>query len=174
LLFIERRLISFIRKNSKNRNLAMVIEGGGGVSAVLLPALEAVLELWRSRYAAEPFPLRTRIAPADLARWESHAAWIEAGPGGGHRIQRFGPGLIRRCGRESTGHYVEDLASDIARSLGAKLERAGETLSPAIGGASVRLGRDAALFCEIVLPLARDMARATQFLLVSYELRNRR
>ena len=82
-------------------------------------------------------------------------------------------GLIRRFGRESTDDFIEDLAVDVARSLGAKLDRASETQAPAIGGASVQLGRDAALFSEIVFPLARDTQRVTQFLLASYEVRKR-
>lgn len=150
-----------------------MVADGGGAPAGLLPALEALLGLWRSRYGNGPFPARSRLVPADLERWEGHAAWIEAMPGDRHRVHRFGVGLIRRFGRESTGHFVEDLAGDIARSLGAKLGRASETQAPAIGGASVQLGRDAALFSEIVFPLARDDQRVTQFLLASYEVRKR-
>jgi hypothetical protein len=150
----------------------MVIDGNRA-PAGLLPGLEELLGLWRSQYTGGLFPARPRLAPANLTHWEGNTAWIEAVSGGRHRVHRFGTGLIRRFGRESTGQDVEDLASDIAASLGAKLDRAGETMLPAIGGASVQLGRDAALFSEIVLPLARDEARVTQFLLVSYELRKR-
>ena len=150
-----------------------MVADGGGAARGLLPALEALLGLWRSRYESGPFPARPRLAPADLERWEGHTAWIEAVPGGRHRIHRFGVGLIRRFGRESTGHFVEDLAIDVARSLGAKLDRAGETAAPVVGGASVQLGRDAAQFSEIVFPLARDGQRVTQFLIASYEVRKR-
>jgi hypothetical protein len=150
-----------------------MVADGGGAGPGLLPALEALLGLWRSRYESGPFPARPRLAPADLEPWAGHTAWIEAAPGGRHRIHRFGIGLIRRFGRESTDDFVEDLAVDVARSLGAKLDRANETQAPAIGGASVQLGRDAALFSEIVFPLARDTQRITQFLIASYEVRKR-
>jgi hypothetical protein len=150
----------------------MIADGGGAVPE-LVPALEALLGVWQSRYESGNFPARPRLAPADMARWERNTAWIEAAPGGRRRILRFGVGLIRRFGRESTGHFVEDLAADIARSLGAKLDRAGETGLPAIGSASVQLGRDAALFREIAFPLARDAGQVTQFLFASYEVRTR-
>ena len=150
-----------------------MVADGSGRSVELLPALEALLGLWRNRYESGPFPARPLLAPADLERWDGHTAWIEAVAGGRHRIHRFGIGLIRRFGRESTGHFVEDLAIDIARSLGAKLDRASERQAPAIGDASVQLGRDAALFSEIVFPLARDAQCVTQFLLASYEVRKR-
>lgn len=148
----------------------MVAEGGSATPQ-LVPRLEALLGHWQRCYGTQPIPGRPRLDAVELGPWMRHIAWIDAAPGDRYRIRNFGVELIRRFGREATNHCVEDLALDIATSLREKLERAIATAAPVFGGASVRLGRDAAVFCDLILPLAADGARVSQFLFASYELK---
>ncbi|MGA8364154.1 MAG: hypothetical protein WB709_06505 [Solirubrobacteraceae bacterium] len=136
-----------------------------------MPRLEALLGLWRKRYESQPIPDRSRFAGSELGPWARHVAWIDALPGDRHRIREFGIELIRRFGREATNHCVEDLALDIATGLRRQLDRTIATAAPVFGAASVQLGRDAAVFCDLVLPVAAAGGRVNQFLFASYELR---
>ncbi len=147
----------------------MVAEGGD--SPQLVPRLEALLGHWQRRYGTQPIPARPRLDTVELGPWTRHIAWIDAVAGDRYRIRNFGIELIRRFGREATNHFVDDLALDIAASLRDKLARAIATAAPASGGASVQLGREAAVFCDLILPLAADNGRISQFLFASYELK---
>ena len=149
----------------------MVAEDGSA-RPELIPRLEALLEHWRQRYGTQPIPDRSRLDLAGLGPWTRHTAWIDAGPGDRFRIRDFGVELIRRFGREATGNDVDDLALDIATGLRRGLERAIATAAPVGGSASVQLGRDAAVFCDLILPLAAERGRVNLFLFASYELRN--
>jgi hypothetical protein len=148
----------------------MVAESGSPPPQ-LVPRLEALLGLWRSHYGIQPIPDLARFAAFELGPWARHVAWIDALADDRHRIRGFGIELIRRFGREATNHLVEDLALDIATGLRRQLERTVATAAPAIGAASVQLGRDAAIFCDLVLPVAAAGGRVNQFLFASYELR---
>lgn len=149
----------------------MVAENGSAPFG-LVPRLEALLAHWQRRYGTQPIPDRSRLDLAGLAAWTRHIAWIEAAPGNRFRIRDFGVDLIRRFGREATGHDVDALALDIAGGLRRGLEKAIATAAPVAGPASIQLGRDAAIFCDLVLPLAAEGGRVNQFLFASYELRN--
>ncbi len=171
LLVIERRYIVDINGQSpQTENKPMVAEGGSP-SPQLVPRLEALLGYWQQCYGTQPIPGRPRLDAVELGPWTRHIAWIDAVPGDRYRIRNFGIELIRRFGREATNNYVDDLALDIATSLTEKLTRAAATGAPAFGGASVQLGRDAAFFSDLVLPLAADGAHVSQLLLASYELK---
>ena len=148
----------------------MVAEGGS-VSPQLVPRLEALLGHWQRLYGTQPLSERSRLDPAGLAAWIPHIAWIDAASGNRFLIRDFGIDLIRRFGREATNNNVDDLAPDIATGLHRVLERAIATSAPVSGGASVQLGRGAAAFADLVLPLAVDGARVSQLLFASYELR---
>jgi len=149
----------------------MVAEGGS-VSPQLVPRLEALLGHWQRLYGTQPLSERSRLDPAGLAAWIPHIAWIDAASGNRFLIRDFGIDLIRRFGREATNNDVDDLASDIAAGLRRGLERATATAAPVSGFASVQLGRDAAVFCDLFLPLAAERARVNQLLFASYEIRN--
>jgi hypothetical protein len=136
----------------------------------LLPELEALLELWQRRYGQHPLPGRSRFDPAELSAWARHLAWIERDRNDDFRVARFGVELIRRFGREATGENIDDLASDIAQSLREELWRASATAAPVIVRPSVSLGHQAAVFSELVLPMARDSRRVSVLLLASYEI----
>ena len=148
----------------------MVAEGGSA-SPQLVPRLEALLGHWQRHHATQPISERSRLDPAGLAAWAPHIAWIDTAPGNRFLIRNFGIELIRRFGREATNQNVDDLAPDIATGLRRVLERAITTSAPVFAGASVQLGRDAAVFADLVLPLAADGACVSQFLFASYELK---
>ena len=149
----------------------MVAEGGSATPE-LIPRLESLLGHWRQHYGTPPIPDRSRLDPAGLGPWTRHITWIDAAPADRFRIRDFGVDLIRRFGREATNNDVDDLASDIAAGLRRGLERATATAAPVSGFASVQLGRDAAVFCDLFLPLAAERARVNQLLFASYEIRN--
>jgi hypothetical protein len=130
----------------------------------LVPELEALLKLWRHRYGAWPVPKRALLTSDDLQPWSRNIALIEHGTDGRFYVQTFGIDLIRRFGRESTGHCIDDLARDIRESLHDSLWRCLSTSTPVAARSSVKLGRDAAEFCELVLPVA-----SASLLLASYE-----
>ena len=147
---------------------------GGGASQSLVPRLDSLLVLWRQHYSSRPIPARSLLKPADLAPWAEHTALVGLGPGRRYRVEHFGFALIRRFGRESTGHFVDDLAPDIAESLIGMLDKSTLSAAPVPGNGSVQLGRDAAMFSDLVLPLARDAERIAEFLVASYEIRGKR
>jgi hypothetical protein len=149
----------------------MVAEGGSATPE-LVPRLEALLGHWRRCYGTQPIPGRSRLDPAALGPWTRHVVWIDAAPGNRFHIRDFGVDLIRRFGREATGNDVDELALDIAGGLRRGLERVIATAAPVAGPASVLLGREAAVFCDLILPLAAERGRVTQFLFASYETRN--
>lgn len=149
----------------------MVAEGGGATPR-LVPRLEALLGHWQQHYGTQPIPDRSRLDPAGLVPWTRHVVWIDAVPGNRFWIRDFGFDLIRRFGREATGNDVDELALDIAGGLRRGLERAIATAAPVAGSASVRLGREAAAFCDLILPLAAERGRVTQLLFASYEIGN--
>jgi len=130
----------------------------------LVPELVALLKLWRRRHGGRPVPKRTLLTTDDLRPWSRNIALIEHGTDGRFHVRTFGFDLIRRFGRESTGHCIDDLARDIRESLHDSLWRSLSTGAPVAARPSVKLGRDAAEFCELVLPLA-----SASLLLVSYE-----
>jgi len=141
----------------------------GGTPGKLVPELEALLELWRRRYGARAIPERSRFDAFELEPWARRSAWIEIEGDDVLRIRKFGIDLIRRFGRESTGQCVDDLAGDIATSLREIVWRAMAASEPAMGRASVKLGRAPALFSELALPLSRDDRRVNLVMLASYE-----
>ncbi|MBV9991584.1 MAG: PAS domain-containing protein [Alphaproteobacteria bacterium] len=147
----------------------MVVEGDG-LQGKLVPALERLLAHWRKSYGIRPIPERSRLNIRDLGPWLPHAAWIEVGGDGGPIVRRFGIELIRRFGREATNDRIGDLAPDVAAGLRALIGQATATSAPAIGTASVQLGRHPASFSELALPLAADGARIGLVLLASYEV----
>ncbi|HEX4293485.1 MAG TPA: PAS domain-containing protein [Rhizomicrobium sp.] len=149
----------------------MVAEDGRAAPG-LVPHLEALFGHWQRHYGTQPIPDRSRLDPAGLGPWTRHVVWIDAAPGNRFRIRDFGVDLIRRFGREATGNDVDELALDIAEGLRRGLERAIATAAPVAGSASVPLGREAAVFCDLILPLAAERGRVTQFLFASYEIRN--
>jgi hypothetical protein len=150
----------------------MVAEGGSATPE-LIPRLEALLGHWQRRYGTPPIPDRSRLDPAGLGPWMRHITWIDAAPADRFRIRDFGVDLIRRFGREATNNDVDDLALDIATGLRRGLERVIATAAPVTGYASVPLGREAAVFCDLFLPLASERVRISQLLFASYEIRNR-
>jgi len=109
-------------------------------------------------------PKRTLLTTDDLQPWSRNLAQIEHSTDGRFHVRTFGFDLIRRFGRESTGHCIDDLARDIRESLHDSLWRCLSTGAPVAARSSVKLGRDAAEFCELVLPLA-----PASLLLASYE-----
>lgn len=147
-----------------------MVESGGGAPAKLVSELEALLGLWRRRYGARPIPERSRFDAFELDPWARHIAWIEAGPGDTFRVRGFGIELIRRFGREATNESIDDLALDIASGMREALWKTMATAAPVATEASVQLGRQAARFSELILPLARDPKRISLFLLASYEV----
>lgn len=131
----------------------------------LTPELEALLKLWRRHYGTRPVPKRALLTPSDLQPWSRNIALIEHGADGRFYVRTFGIDLIRRFGRESTGHCIDDLARDIRESLHDSLWRCLSTAAPMSAHASVKLGHYTAQFRELVLPLA-----PASLLLASYEL----
>ena|ERR1700761_2038808 len=134
----------------------------------LPPALAALLALWQQRYGCAPLTGRSLFHPPELRRWTRHLVWVEA-EGDIFRLRNFGVDLIRRFGRLAEGEAVDDLAPDIATGLREILWRTVANAAPAVGIASVPLGRQAAIFCELVLPLAASGGRIDLLLLASYE-----
>jgi hypothetical protein len=134
-----------------------------------LPELEALLGLWQRRYGAARLPERPRFVTAELERWARNLARIEFDREQ-FRVRSFGYDLIRRFGRESTNHYVEDLALDIATSLREVLLRAVAAGTPALGKAVILYGRAPAIFSDLALPLARAEGSVSHLLLASYEI----
>lgn len=138
-----------------------------------VPELEALLALWRRRYGTGAIPERSRLDDAELARWARHIVWIEAVPDGAFRLSRFGIELIRRFGREASNQSIDELALDIAAGLRETVWRAMATAAPVVTHGSVQLGRDAALFSELMLPMASDGQRIVLLLFASYEFSRR-
>jgi len=147
-----------------------MITGDGPSQARFVPQLGRLLKLWQGCYGNRPIPARPRLETAEIAPWAVHACWIEHTQADRFLIRGFGIGLIRRFGREATGHCVEDLAPDISAGLQEKLWRAMAAGVPVVGAAAVQLGDTAAVFEEVVLPMAGDGERVRLFLLASYEL----
>jgi len=139
----------------------------------LVPELEALLALWRRRYGTGPIPDRCRLDDADLAPWARHIVWIEAVPDEAFRLSRFGFELIRRFGREASNQSIDELALDIAAGLRESVWRAMATAAPVVASGSVQLGREAALFSELMLPMASEGRRIVLLLFSSYELNRR-
>lgn len=134
-----------------------------------MPELEALLGLWRRRYGAKPIPERSRFDAAELNPWERNIVWIEAGDDV-FRLRSFGIELIRRFGRHAANHSVDELAQDIAAGLRETLWRSVATAAPIAALASVQLGRQAAIFSDLILPISSDGRRIGLLLLASYEL----
>lgn len=127
---------------------------GSTASEGLCPELRSLLSLWHGRYDGHPLPGRGLLAANDLRRWSRNLAQIEHGTDGRFYVRTFGFDLIRRFGRESTGYCIDDLARDIRESLHDSLWRCLSTGAPVSARSSVKLGRDTAKFCELILPLA--------------------
>lgn len=137
---------------------------GGTAPDGLCPELRSLLSLWHSRYGGRSLPERSLFAVDELQRWSRNLAQIEHGTDGRFYVRTFGIDLIRRFGREATGHCIDALARDIRESLHDSLWRCFSTGTPVAAWSSVKLGRDAAEFRELVLPLA-----PASLLLASYE-----
>jgi hypothetical protein len=137
---------------------------GGEAANSLIPELEALLKLWRGRYGAGPLSKHTQLTAEELRPWSRNVALVDLGTDDRFHVRTFGIDLIRRFGRESTGHCIDALAKDIRESLDDSLRRCLSIGVPVAAWASVKLGRDAAEFCELVLPLA-----SASLLLASYE-----
>jgi hypothetical protein len=135
----------------------------------LIPELKALVNLWRSRYAARPLPKRSLLSEHDLEPWSRNLAWIDHTQDDRFVVRKFGLDLIRRFGRESTGHSVDELAKDIAASLREALRHAILTGAPVVSCPSVQLGDAAATFSELVLPMSAESNHVTAVLLASYE-----
>lgn len=135
----------------------------------LVPELEALLGFWRRLYGTKPIPGRSRFDAAELKPWGRNIVWIEAGDGV-FRLRSFGIDLIRRFGRHAADHSVDELAQDIAASLRETLWRSVATAAPVAAMATVQLGRQAAVFSDLVLPVSSDGRRISLLLLASYEL----
>ena len=131
----------------------------------LIPELEALLRLWRRRYGVRPLPERSLLSPSDLTLWSRNIAVIDQAADDRFYIRTFGIDLIRRFGRESTGHHIDDLARDIRESPHRCLRQCLSTEMPATACSSVKLGRHVARFRELAVPLA-----PASLLLASYEL----
>jgi hypothetical protein len=131
--------------------------------------LEALLNLWRSRYAAGVLPEDSLLSEHDLEPWSRHLAWIDHTQDDRFVVRRFGLDLIRRFGRESTGHSIDGLAKDIAAGLRESLSHAILTGAPVISSPSVQLGDEAATFSELILPMSGETAYVTEVLVASYE-----
>lgn len=134
-----------------------------------MPELRALLGLWQRRYGARPLPERSRFPAAELEPWVRHIARIEFDRDR-FRVRSFGYDLIRRFGRESTNHYVENLALDIATGLHEILLRAAASGMPVFGSAAIEYGRETATFQDLALPLARNRGQVDDLLLASYEI----
>jgi len=141
----------------------------GSPANQLVPELEALLNLWRSRYAACPLPKHSLLSERDLEPWSRNLAWIDHMPDDRFIVRKFGLDLIRRFGRESTGHAIDELAKDIAAGLREALWHAIVTGAPVVSYPSVQLGDAAATFSELVLPLSAESTHVTAVLLASYE-----
>ena len=135
----------------------------------LVPQLEALLDLWRSRYAARPLPVRSLLSEPDLEPWSRNLAWIDHTSDDRFVVRKFGLDLIRRFGRESTGHSIDGLAKDIAVGLRESLWHAILTGAPIVSCPYVQLGNAAAAFSELILPMSGEAAHVTAVLLASYE-----
>jgi hypothetical protein len=135
----------------------------------LVPELKALLKLWRSRYAVRPLPERSLLSERDLEPWSRNLAWIDHTQDDRFIVRKFGFDLIRRFGRESTGHSIDDLAKDIATGLRESLWHAILTGAPVVSSPSVRLGDEAATFSELILPMSGGTAHITEVLVASYE-----
>jgi hypothetical protein len=131
----------------------------------LVPELEALLKLWRRRYGVRPLPDRSLLTPGDLTLWSRNIVVIDHTADDRFYIRTFGIDLIRRFGRESTGHGIDDLARDIRESLRRCLRQCLSAEMPVAASSSVKLGRHVARFCELAVPLA-----PASLLLASYEL----
>jgi hypothetical protein len=130
----------------------------------LIPKLDALLKLWRRRYGTRPIPKSSLLTAEELQPWSRNIALIEHGTDGRFHVRTFGIDLIRRFGRESTGQCVDELARDIRESLQSSLQRCHSIGAPVTARTSVNLGRDAAQFDELVLPLT-----STVLLFAAYE-----
>jgi hypothetical protein len=135
----------------------------------LIPELAALLALWRQRYGSAPLAGRSLFQPSELQRWSRHVVWIEARKDT-FRLRNFGFDMVRRFGRHAEDETVDELAPDIAAGLREILWRAMANAAPVTGAASVPLGRQAAIFCELVLPLAASAGRIELLLIASYEI----
>ena len=141
----------------------------GEAANQLIPELEALLKLWRRRCGARSGPKRASLSTDDLQPWSRNIAIIEHAADGRFYVRAFGIDLIRRFGRESTGHCIDDLARDIRDGLHDSLWHSLSTRAPVAAGSRVKLGRDVAQFSDLAVPIAWDTGRVTMVALASYE-----
>jgi len=146
-----------------------MVNPAGAAGQFAASELAALLKLWRERYGAGPLPAESRLTEADLARWQPHLALIEREPDGRFRVRRFGHGLVRRFGRESTNEYIDRLAPDIRTSLTDLLTSCLSTGQPVTAEASVAFGKYTVRFAQVAVPVAADGDRIGKFLLAAYE-----
>jgi len=137
---------------------------------MLVPELKELLQYWRERYGTQDLPPRPLLSQDQLEPWTRHLAWIELTGDDSLIIRRFGYDLTRRYGREATGEMVDDLAPDIASSLREVIWRVAAAKAPVSSTASVALGRDAAIFSELGLPMARMDGQVNLIVIASYEI----
>ena len=142
---------------------------GGEAADQLIPELEALLKLWRQHYGVRSGPKRASLTTDDLEPWSRNVALIEHAADGRFHVRSFGIDRIRRFGRESTGHCIDDLARDIRDSLYDSLWRSLSTCAPVAARSQVKLGRDMAQFSDLAVPITWVAGRVTIVALASYE-----
>jgi len=104
----------------------------------------------------------------ELRPWLGHLAIVEVGPEDHFHLRLSGIHLIRRFGREATGHEVGELAADIKRQLRAILMATIQGGVPVVAHSAVPLGRATYWHCEVALPLAGATGAMTTILFCSY------
>ncbi|HEX4293496.1 MAG TPA: hypothetical protein VHZ29_05130 [Rhizomicrobium sp.] len=145
------------------------MNSSGEATNQLIPELEALLNLWRSRYAAGPLPEDSLLSERDLEPRSRNLAWIDHTQDDRFIGRKFGLDLIRRFGREATGHSVDGLAKDFAAGLRESLWHAILTGAPVISSLSVQLGDEAATFSELILPMSGGTTHVAEVLAASHE-----
>lgn len=165
MLYIE---IYYIQQQIRAE--CQMIDLNGEAANPLVPELEKLLKLWRQRYGARSESKRASLTADDLRPWSRNVALIEHATDGRFYVRGFGIDLIRRFGRESTGHCIDDLARDIRDGLYDSLWRSLSTGAPVAARSWVKLGRDAAKFCDLAVPIVWNAGRVTIVALASYEM----
>lgn len=116
-------------------------------------------------------PSRDELPVRELRAWLGHLALIEIVGENDFFVRLCGTHLIRRFGREATGAAVADLAFDINKRLTAILKATVKAMAPIVAMSQVPLGRTAATYREVALPLSGANGGIATVLLGSYPIR---
>jgi len=139
---------------------------------VLPPELQSLLAHWTLRRNERDMPPRRALALSGMAEWYDHLAIIDIAAYGNLKRYEFafcGQAMRYRLGKEAMRLELRDLDRPVWAELIHTLERA--ATQPAIGyGSPPRASGTFVTYCDLVLPLSDQGARATQLLMGSYAI----